>query len=121
MKQQEVVIIRTEDQESISFAQLLLWYQRQGKVDLYTHIPHETYTKSWRQRLRNTNMGVRRGVPDYIVVTSTHVLFVEMKRTKGGSVAIEQKEWIARLQNKQTHAAVCKGYDEAKAYVEKFL
>jgi hypothetical protein len=114
-------LIRTEDQESYAFAQLLLLYQRMGKVHVYSHIHHEAHAASWSGRLKKKRLGTRRGVPDYIIVINGKVLFIEMKRVKDGVVSPEQKEWLIALDGKTTRATVCKGYDEAKAFLDKEL
>lgn len=62
--------------------------------------------------------GVRRGVPDHVVVhvATGETLWVEMKRVKGGAVSKDQKRWLAALRN----ATVCKGYKDARAAVESW-
>lgn len=59
--------------------------------------------------------GVSAGVPDLFIPAWR--LWIEMKRTKGGSVSAEQKEWIAYLQGCGYEAVVCKGCEEAKKVV----
>lgn len=63
-------------------------------------------------------MGVRRGFPDYVVITNKEVLFIEMKRKKGGVVSPEQDEWISVLNQMGLRAEVCKGFDEARLFLE---
>ena len=68
--------------------------------------------------------GVCSGVPDLMIPTPRgqhHGLFVEMKRTKGGSVSKEQKDWIAYLQAQGYQAIVCRGFEEAKRGIECYL
>ena len=68
--------------------------------------------------------GVSPGVPDLMLPTPRgqhHGLFVEMKRTKGGSVSKEQKDWIAYLQAQGYQAIVCRGFEEAKREIECYL
>ena len=68
--------------------------------------------------------GVCSGVPDLMIPTPRsqhHGLFVEMKRTKGGSVSKEQKDWIAYLQAQGYQAIVCRGFEEAKMEIECYL
>jgi len=92
-----------------------------GKVIVYTHVSNETYTKSWRQKFRNKAMGVRPGTPDYIIVTHKCLIFLELKRLKGGVVSAHQKEWIAALDKVSVPIRVCKGFDEAKEYIDTFI
>lgn len=100
-------------------AEYLELLKRQGKVLLYAHIPQETYTTSWAVKVKNTKMGVRRGVPDYLIVTPTKVLFLELKRKKGGVVSLEQLEWLDKLNAKTTSTGVAKGFDEAQAWIDE--
>lgn len=110
-----------EDRDSIWFAGHLLKLQREGKIEVYSHIPHETYTNSWNQKKKNKMKGVRAGVPDYIIVIKGFVVFIELKRKHGGSVSKEQKEWLNALEGKTTMATVAHGFDEAKEIIDKIL
>ena len=114
-------LIPTESAEAEWLAQYLLLLQRTGKILLYSHIPHETYTKSWNARRKNTREGVRSGVPDYIIVTRTSVLFIELKRIKGGYVNKEQQEWLLALNDKKTRTFVARGFEQAKKYLDEQL
>ena len=62
--------------------------------------------------------GVASGVPDLFIPAWR--LWVEMKRTKGGTVSPEQKDWIAYLSNVGYCAIVCKGADDAKRQISAF-
>ena len=68
--------------------------------------------------------GTSPGVPDLMLPTPRgkhHGLFVEMKRTKGGRISAEQKDWIAYLQANGYRAIVCHGFEEAKKEIECYL
>ena len=68
--------------------------------------------------------GATAGVPDLFLPVPTsqyHGLFIEMKRTKGGKVSPEQKEWLEYLNSAGYRAVVCKGFLEAKAVIESYL
>lgn len=93
----------------------------------FSAVPNSTYTTSWNQKRRNHSMGVRAGVPDLFVLIPPnrskdnrgHLVWIELKRVKGGVVSPEQKEWIESL-NKvggSVEAAVAKGSTEAKQRV----
>ena len=56
--------------------------------------------------------GVASGVPDLFVPAWR--LWVEMKRSKGGSLSPEQKEWIAYLEGCGYQCVVGKGAEDAK-------
>lgn len=62
--------------------------------------------------------GVVSGVPDLFVPAWR--LWVEMKRTKGGSLSPEQKDWITYLQEVGYCAIVCKGAEDAKRQISAF-
>lgn len=88
---------------------------------LFTHIPNETFTKSWNQKLKNKAMGVSSGVPDYIVVLPDKILFIEMKRAKKGRVSPDQEVWIKALNDAGTPARVCCGAQEAIDFIKEYL
>lgn len=97
---------------------------------LFTHIHNEMYTKSWKQKKKAHDLGVSSGFPDYFIfvpkekskTNKAECLFLEMKRTKGGVVSKNQKEWLDMLAtHKEIHVAVCKGFDEAKQFCDEFL
>lgn len=110
-----------EDTETIRFAGYLLRLQRQGLVQVYSHVPNETFTNSWNQKRKNKQKGVRAGVPDFIIVIKGFVIFLEMKRTKGGIVSPDQKQWLEAVDNKITVSTVSKGYEAAKEFIDGIL
>lgn len=95
------------------------WLEENGYI--FTAIPNSTYTKSWKQKRKNYSMGLRSGLPDLIVIIpSRGLVFVEMKRRKGGTIKSNQKKWIEELNKlKGVEAVVAKGADEAIKYIEK--
>lgn len=102
----------TEDWEQTLFVN---WLDSQSYM--FTSIPNSTYTRSWSQKNKNKRNGLRPGLPDLVVLLSDKVVWVEMKRVKGGAVSKEQKEWIKALNERGTPAAVCRGFEEAKAFI----
>jgi hypothetical protein len=62
--------------------------------------------------------GVCAGVPDLFIPAWR--LWVEMKRTKGGTVSAEQKDWVAYLQSVEMYAIVCRGFEDARSQVSNF-
>lgn len=107
----------SEYDECKAFVEYLDIQQRMGKVLLYTHIPNETFTKSWMVKAKNRIMGVRKGFPDYVVITYKNAYFIEMKRIKDSQTSPEQKEWITWLNKMGLNAKVCKGADEAIEFI----
>lgn len=106
-------MIPSEDQEQQIF---IKWLDRQGYK--YTAIPNSTYTKSWKQKNKNTAMGLRAGFPDMVIIADGKFMCIEMKRTKGGIVSPHQKEWISALDGAGVPVAACKGALEAIRFVE---
>lgn len=89
---------------------------------LFSHLPLNTWTRSYKQLAMNKASGVHKGVPDYvIVVPEKGVIFVELKREFGGKVSSEQKEWISALTLAGCPSRVCCGAGEAIAFVEEYL
>lgn len=109
----------TEYEECKLLVGYLELLKMQGKVVVFSHTANETYTKSWKQKRKNKEMGVRSGVPDYIIVTPKKVLFIEMKRTKGGVISDTQKKWVSALEATKTACKVCYGFDEAKLFLDE--
>jgi len=69
-------------------------------------------------------MGLSKGFPDLIVFaknSQSDILFIEMKRQKGGTLQDEQKEWIQWLDENGYTVAVAKGADSAIRILEKYL
>jgi hypothetical protein len=75
-------------------------------------------------------MGVHKGVPDYIIILErpkgilchNFVIFLEMKKKKGGVVSDEQKDWIIKLNEVfGVYATVAYGFDDAVKIIEQFI
>lgn len=101
--------------ERVECVEFVTWLQSQGIR--HTHVANET--RSRVQAISNKQLGTSKGFPDYIVYVSGKVVHIEMKRTKGGKLSPEQKEWLAFLQREGHPAACCNGFDDAKKFVEK--
>jgi hypothetical protein len=63
--------------------------------------------------------GVASGVPDLFVPAWR--LWVEMKRSKGGSLSPEQKDWIEYLEGAGYWVIVGKGAESAKQQISAFF
>ena len=69
-------------------------------------------------------MGLSKGFPDLIIfakISKHQILFIEMKRQKGGNLREEQKGWINWLKDNNYQAFVAKGYYEAVIILEEYL
>ena len=85
---------------------------RYPELALMFHIPNEG-KRSWMTGGRMKAEGLKSGVPDIFLPVPRgefHGLFVEMKRTKGGTVSDCQKLWLHDLQKQGYCAAVCRGW-----------
>lgn len=68
--------------------------------------------------------GARKGIPDLFLPVASggfHGLYIEMKRSKGGTLSREQKQWIATLKSQGYEAVVCKGHQSAIDEITKYL
>ena len=111
----------TEDEHCYILVEYLQILQNAGKISCFAHIPNSTFTKDWGVKMKNKKMGVRAGVPDYVIVFHNKTIFIEMKRTKGGRLSEYQRNWIKALNNGCTEAFVCKGSSNAIDLIEKYL
>lgn len=106
----------SEDDEQATFVQYL-----ELKGLKYSAIPNSTYTTSWSQKAKNTRTGLRAGLPDMLVIVNKQVIFIEMKRVKGGVLSPAQKDWIEALNQTNCPAYVCAGAEQAIKLVESML
>lgn len=105
----------TEYEEMKTFVQYL-----ELKGLLFSKIAQETYTPSWGQKVKNKMSGLRKGVPDMMIVLPSKLLFVEMKRVSGGITSPEQLEWLAALDKiPNVRARVCKGAEAAIDFMKE--
>ena len=73
-------------------------------------------------------MGTSKGFPDLLVFIPVYgatgeadcyqMYAIEMKRRKGSTTSLEQKEWLKILSESGVLCAVCKGAEEAIKFVE---
>lgn len=118
-----------EDDECIKFHQ---WLELR-------HIPHAHIANESRSGSKNAmirgaklkRMGQSAGVWDYEIfvplcgvdgtVDDYQLLKVEMKRQKGGTVSDDQRMWGKIYETAGIPNKICRGADEAIAFVEQFL
>jgi hypothetical protein len=63
--------------------------------------------------------GVMRGVPDLYV--PAWMLWIEMKKSSGGRVSPEQKDWHNYLQSINQNVIITAGFENAKLQIEDFI
>lgn len=110
------VPVPSEDVEQIHFVQ---WLDGEGIP--YWHTNNEMWTKSWKQKNRAKEMGVKSGIPDLFLAFDGKLVGIEMKRTKGGVVSENQKYWGTILEAAGIPCFVCRGCDHAIQTVEELL
>lgn len=120
-----VTKIPLEEEETKAFHE---WLQIQNIP--HTHIPNEIggSTRAMKARaIKMKKMGTSKGFPDLLVFIPVYninghadcyqMCAIEMKRKKGSTTSKEQKEWLKVLQASGAMSAVCKGAEEAIAFV----
>ena len=68
--------------------------------------------------------GLIKGYPDIFLPYKTKLhngLFIELKKTKGGLLSKEQREFINYLNSQSYLAFVCRGADEAKIAILNYI
>ena len=63
--------------------------------------------------------GVKKGVPDLFI--PEWALWIEMKRTNGGTLSADQRDWIEYLESIGHSVIVGRGYLDALEQIEVFL
>lgn len=120
-------LLPTEAEEQIAFVE---WLERKGLK--FSAIPNSTFTggyaggnkfKNWGTVKKLHNMGLRKGLPDMVVVIpKVALVFIEMKRKKLSKTYPEQKEWIDALNSVENVGAyICKGADEAISIINQLI
>lgn len=113
--------ILTEYDECLLLVEYLDILINQGKVKRFTHVPNETFTRDWGTKMKNKRMGVRVGFPDYVIMTKTKIILIEMKRSRGGVASPEQKAWVAGASKRGVPSYICHGFNEAKRILDSEL
>ena len=73
-----------------------------------------------RRAIRMKQQGLSRGFPDYLVLVEGQAIAIELKRQKGSKTSPEQAAWVEALNDAGVPAKVCKGFDEARQFIETF-
>lgn len=105
----------SETEEEITFSS---WCEQKGYT--HWHVPQETFTKSWKQKKKNEEMGVLSGVSDHWVKLPTplhpegSLIVIELKRQFGNTPTDEQIKFMLEMEKIDNVTAVCcYGGDEA--------
>lgn len=118
----------TEAKQLATYLNALVQYKQ---IICYTKTAQETFSTSWGAKMRQKSEGVQRGIPDYVILTKTKVIFLELKKQRGvrnglnGSViAPEQLLWIDTLNSYNSNeivATIAHGANEAIAFIEEHI
>jgi len=106
-----VLRIRTEHEEQ---RDVVMWFRQTYRPCRILAVPNgEHRAKSTGARLKAE--GVSAGVPDLFI--PAHCIWVEMKRTEGGTVSSVQHDWHNYLRGIGQTVLVCYGAEDAKAQI----
>ena len=103
--------VNSEHIEQVTFVN---WFKLQYPRGVIFAIPNgELRAISVAQRLRAE--GVKSGVPDLCCIfPNSAIVWVEMKKSKGGTVSKEQKEVHALFESMGQTVIIGKGWEDAK-------
>jgi hypothetical protein len=102
--------------EHLEQVRLVSWFRRQYPDTRILAIPNGGI-RSASQGASLKAEGVSAGVPDLQIPAWS--LWVEMKRSTGGTVSPAQKDWIAYLESIGHTVIVGMGFEDAKAQIIK--
>ena len=100
--------------EHLEQVRLVSWFRRNYPGVRVFAIPNGG-VRSGPQGASLKAEGVSPGVPDLFV--PEWLLWVEMKKSKGGTVSPEQKDWIAYLESIGHRVIIGRGFEDAKRQV----
>lgn len=107
-------------------AKSLMHYMRLRRLK-FTHIKNETGRSFGNARINNSRAfwgavdGVSPGFPDFLVIVNKQLIAIELKRLKGSKTTRQQLDWIEALSAAGIPARICKGADEAMAFINQFF
>lgn len=107
-----------EDEEQIAF---INWFKTKYKDYLIFSVPNGgSRNKIEASKLKKT--GLLSGIPDLIILMpNKEVLFLEMKRQKGGALSIVQKVVINLIEKLGFTVLIGYGFLDAKSKFENYL
>ena len=102
--------------EHLEQVRLVSWFRRQYPDVRIFAIPNGGI-RSASQGANLKAEGVSAGVPDIFIPAWS--LWIEMKRSTGGTVSPAQKDWIAYLESIGHSVIVGRGFEDAKQQIIK--
>lgn len=111
--------VPSENFEQKALVRWLEPLKQAGKLR-FAHIPNETPTDAISAK-EQQRKGVRRGVPDMLMIVGKKLFFIELKRTVGGVVSKHQQDWIDSMKLCGVDAHVCEGFKAAQAIIHNVM
>ena len=105
----------TQPSEHLEQVRLVSWFRRSYPDVRIFAVPNGG-ARSGVQGAKLKAEGVAPGVPDLFV--PEWLLWVELKRQKGGTVSPDQRDWIAYLEAIGHQCIVGRGFEDAKRQIE---
>lgn len=117
--------VPTEDEEQITLFRWaeLMAQTRWPELRLMYHVPNGGKRSKAEAGIFRA-MGVKPGVPDVMLPVARqgyHGLYIEMKRTEGGRVSAEQRQWLDALAEQGYKTEVAYGWEQARKILEGYL
>lgn len=109
----------SEIQEMV--VQYLEILERQWKVLWFTASGNWQWQKSIQVKLKMKREWVRAGMPDIFIVFNSEIVFIELKKEKGGVVSESQEKAILAINKSWWKAYIAKWFNEAKEIIDKFI
>jgi hypothetical protein len=111
----------TTDSESLEQIRFVAWVKKLGyRVSASAN----GGSRHLLEAVKLKSMGVSKGFPDIEIPFPSgkyHGLYIEMKRTKGGRLSNEQREWLSYLREKGYYAECAMGFEEAKEIFNHYV
>lgn len=122
-KKQETLEIPTEHDEQVAFMEWAEGWLPPEMFDLLWATPNGGHRHA-AVAAKLKAEGVKAGVPDIFYAWSRlgfNGMFIEMKRTKGGTLSDDQKRMIEILRFAGFLVVVCKGCEEAQKAILNYM
>ena len=117
-------VVPTEHQEQVALFEWAAWMARKHPDLLLMHAIPNGGKRDIRTAARLKAEGVKPGVPDIFLPVpkdGKHGLYIELKRSRGGTVSKEQEAWIRALSAQEYVCAVCHGHREAIKVITDYM
>ena len=117
-------VIPTEHQEQCALFEWAAWQEGVWPELRLLHAIPNGGKRDIRTAARLKAEGVKPGVPDIFLPVpkdGKHGLYIELKRSRGGTVSKEQEAWIRALSAQEYVCAVCHGHREAIKIITDYM